>query len=362
MLGSKRNKPFIFEGLEAEKYKQMRNKWFRLAVVSVFLPFLFAIAVSYYTNTFDLLGLFGNGEILLSLFSLTTPMLLDLFEMKSKEDEYLSWAFFFCAILVCFQVLLYCLTRIEISEKKEMKSIVVSVIMLITSWLCCGISIKAMFLHSIMDEKVKDDIRVVYKRCETEINKEKNAEFTLEINKKIGFSKFDLKDYTKELLRELLKIYPEAIFNVSIRLLKSADIEKPEESTLFTWFGFPPQMQDEQNLYTIKHNTAFKSLIENNGKFFFVSDLKKYSALKSYENESKNYIRKYNTTMVFPIRKKGTDKKYDIIGFLCVDSPQNLKNVKKNERVISLVETAASVIYDFLKQNKDEQEIFSLEQ
>ena len=152
MPGNRRNKRFIFEGMEAEQYKQMRNKWIRLAVVSVFLPLLFATVVSYYNNTFDLLALFGNGEILLSLFSLTIPMLFDLFEMKSKKDEYLSWAFFFCAILVCFQILLYCLTRIDFSEKKEIKSIIVSVIMLMASWLCCGYSIKAMFQHSIMDE------------------------------------------------------------------------------------------------------------------------------------------------------------------------------------------------------------------
>ena len=149
---SKRNKPLIFEGLEAEQYKQMRNKWIRLAVVSVLLPFLFAVVVSYYTNTFNLLALFGNGEILLSLFSLTIPMLFDLFEMKSKQDEYLSWAFFSCAILVCFQILLYCLTRIDHSSKKEIKSIIVSVIMLIASWICCGYSIKVMFQHSIMDK------------------------------------------------------------------------------------------------------------------------------------------------------------------------------------------------------------------
>lgn len=151
-----RSKPFIFEGLAAEQYKQMRNKWIRLAVVSVFLPFIFAAVVSYYNNTFDLLTLFGNGEILLSLFSLTIPMLFDLFEMKNKNDEYLSWAFFFCAILVCFQILLYCLTRIDNSEKKEIKSIIVSVIMLIASWLCCGYSIKAMFQHSILGEGGED--------------------------------------------------------------------------------------------------------------------------------------------------------------------------------------------------------------
>lgn len=81
-----------------------------------------------------------------------------------------------------------------------------------------------------------------------------------------------------------------------------------------------------------------------------------------YKNENQSYIQKYNTTIVYPIRKKGKDKKYDTIGFLCVDSPQKLNNVKKNEKVLSLVETAASIIYDFLSQNKDKQEILSIKQ
>lgn len=190
----------------------------------------------------------------------------------------------------------------------------------------------------------------------------KKIELTLETSEKIDFSQFNVEDYTKKLLEKINKIYPKAIFNVSIKLVKSVDIEKPEESILYTWFRFPQQMQGEQNLYTIKNNTDFRALTENNGKFFFVSDLKKYSAFYNYKNESQNYLQRYNTTMVFPIRKKGKDKKYDIIGFLCVDSPQRLNNVRKNEKVINLVETAASVIYDFLDQNKDKQEIFSIKQ
>lgn len=227
-------------------------------------------------------------------------------------------------------------------------SIIISIIALSFSLL----SIIPMMVRNVRD----------YKEFKLDFNKIKNMELILEAHEKIDFSQFNLEDYTKELLEKISKIYPKAIFNVSIKLVKSVDIEKPEESILFTWFRFPPQMQDEQNLYTIKNNTDFRSLTENNGKFFFVSDLKKYSALNYYKNESKNYLQRYNTTMVFPIRKKGKDKKYDVIGFLCVDSPQRLNNVKKNEKVISLFETAASVIYDFLKQNKDKQEIFSIKQ
>lgn len=201
-----------------------------------------------------------------------------------------------------------------------------------------------------------------YKEIKLNFNIIKKMELTLETSEKIDFSQFNVENYTKELLEKINKIYPKAIFNVSIKLVKSVDIENPKESILYTWFRFPQQMQSDQNLYTIKNNTDFSSLMENNSKFFFVSDLKKYSAFEIYKNENRNYLQRYNTTMVFPIRKKGKDKKYDIIGFLCVDSPQRLNNVKKNEKVISLVKMAASVIYDFLDQNKDKQEIFSIKQ
>ena len=190
----------------------------------------------------------------------------------------------------------------------------------------------------------------------------KDIKLILETSEKIDLGQFDIEDYSKELIEKISKIYPNAIFSLSIKLVKNVDKEKPEESKIFTWFRFPQQGQREENLYTIKNNTDFYTLIEECGKFFFVSDLKKYSALVDYKNENQSYIQKYNTTIVYPIRKKGKDKKYDTIGFLCVDSPQKLNNVKKNEKVLSLVETAASIIYDFLSQNKDKQEILSIKQ
>lgn len=227
-------------------------------------------------------------------------------------------------------------------------SIIISIIVLCFSFL----SIISMIVRNVRD----------YKELEIHFNIIKNIELTLETREKIDFSQFNLEDYTRELLEKINKIYPKAIFNVSIKLVKSVDIEKPEESVIYTWYRFPQQMQVEKNLYTIKNNTDFSALIENKSKFFFVSDLKKYSALNGYKNESKNYLKHYTTTMVFPIRRKEKDKKYDIIGFLCLDSSQTLNNVKKNQKVISLCKTAASVYYDFLKQNKDNQEIFSIKQ
>lgn len=150
LAGGKKNKAVVYEGQAAEQYKHMKNKWIRLAVVGTGLPFLISSLVALFGNTFNFMGLFTNGEIILSLFSLNLPLAFDLFEIKKKNDEYLSWAFWGCIIVVCFQLVLYCLVKITASEKGVVASVVVSIVMMISSWICCVCSIKAMFQHSIV--------------------------------------------------------------------------------------------------------------------------------------------------------------------------------------------------------------------
>jgi len=151
LASGKKNKAVVYEGQAAEQYKHMKNKWIRLAVVGTGLPFLISSLVALFGNTFNFMGPFTNGEIILSLFSLNLPLAFDLFEIKRKNDEYLSWAFWGCIIVVCFQLVLYCLVKITASEKGVVVSVVVSIVMMISSWICCACSIKAMFQHSIID-------------------------------------------------------------------------------------------------------------------------------------------------------------------------------------------------------------------
>ncbi len=148
----KKNKPVVYEGQAAEQYKHMKNKWIRLAVVGTGLPFLISSLVVLFSDSSNFMGLFTNGEIILSLFSLNLPLAIDLFEIKKKNDEYLSWAFWGCIIVVCFQLVLYCLVKMTATEKGVVASVVVSVVMMISSWICCACSIKAMFRHSTMDK------------------------------------------------------------------------------------------------------------------------------------------------------------------------------------------------------------------
>ena len=110
-MSNRKSKPEIFEGVRAEEYKKLRNKWIRLAVVGTGLPFILGILISIFNDTFSILELFGNGEIILLLFSLNLPMAFDLFDIKHCDDETLSWAFWLCVIIICLQIALYCLIR-----------------------------------------------------------------------------------------------------------------------------------------------------------------------------------------------------------------------------------------------------------
>lgn len=142
------NKPLIFEGIENERYKASKNKWIRLTIVSTLLPLLLTALISWYNGKFELIKLFGQGEIILSLFSLTVPLMFDLFEIKKNDDKYISRAFFLCIILVILQIVFYSLMRVDNSDKHLLKSFLTSIPFVFASWLCCLYSIKAIANYS----------------------------------------------------------------------------------------------------------------------------------------------------------------------------------------------------------------------
>ena len=86
LVSNRKSKPEIFEGVRAEEYKKLRNKWIRLAVVGTGLPFILGILISIFNDTFSILDLFGNGEIILLLFSLNLPMSCLLYTSDSADE------------------------------------------------------------------------------------------------------------------------------------------------------------------------------------------------------------------------------------------------------------------------------------
>lgn len=151
-MSAGRRAPIVFEGVRAEEYKKVRNKWIRLAIVGTGVPFVLGILVGIFDDTFSFIDLFGKGEIILLLFSLNLPMAFDLFDMKKREDEKLSWAFWGCVIIICLQSAIYCLIRMGDSQNNALKSVIFSIIMAVASWIECGASIRIMFQHNNADE------------------------------------------------------------------------------------------------------------------------------------------------------------------------------------------------------------------
>ena len=141
---------FVFEGPRAEEYKRTKNKWIRLAFAGSILPVVIGIITSIFNDTFRLLDFFGDGELILSLFTLNLPMTFDLFEIKHKDDEKLSWAFWLCVVVIIAQVVLYSsIKSAQPNNDVKIKSVVASVAMIFVSIGTCFVSLKVLFYHTI---------------------------------------------------------------------------------------------------------------------------------------------------------------------------------------------------------------------
>lgn len=186
----------------------------------------------------------------------------------------------------------------------------------------------------------------------------KKMEFEHDLMNSID-SKSDSIDIYLKLTKNMVnEIYPDNAFIVSIKLISKSNAENPLESEVITLASYPDSRNIEP-VYKIKNNTDFSTIIGDNNEYFFVSDLKEYSVLKNYINESNNYIECYNTSIVFPIQK-GNKNSEDIIGFLCVTSPQRLNDVKKNKMLMDIIKSAATIAYKYLTENKLRQEVISI--
>lgn len=147
-------------------------------------------------------------------------------------------------------------------------------------------------------------------------------------------------------------MYPESNPYVSVKLIIKSNKKELSEKSVAT-IRFYPEKRDSL-IYKIQDNTDFSSIVKNNSRYFFVSDLKKYSALNTYKNSANDYIQKYNTSIVCPIQKDKRNAE-DIIGFLCVDSKQKFENVKKNKEIIEFIISTASRLYEYINTYKKEE-------
>lgn len=148
----------------------------------------------------------------------------------------------------------------------------------------------------------------------------------------------DLKHHLQTLYDCIEKLYPSSNAEISIHILKK-DTQKLEDSIVEHWVSLPSSTKHK---YTVKNNTDFNSLLVDENKYFFVSDLNEYELKREYINENPNY-NKWQTTIAFPIRNSKIGDS-EIIGFLCVVSPEKFNDVRKNKKIISLFSKTSGLL------------------
>ncbi len=143
-----KKKTIRFEGNTSKRYKNIKTKWILLTSISSALPLFLTCFIGWYNGKPVLFELFGQGEVILSLFSLTVPLVFDLFEIKNKNDIDLIKALCFCIALIIFQTVSYSTIRCDTSLFHLIKGFLISIPFIIASWFCCIFSIKVISKHS----------------------------------------------------------------------------------------------------------------------------------------------------------------------------------------------------------------------
>lgn len=120
---SKLNKGTFYRGSQYQLYIQRRNKWIRLAIAGTLIPIISSLWISTVVDTVGILELLGNGDVVLSLFALTLPMMFDILEEKRQADDYLSNAFLLCILVIVAQILSYFTIRLRVVGEKDATSL-----------------------------------------------------------------------------------------------------------------------------------------------------------------------------------------------------------------------------------------------
>lgn len=223
-------------------------------------------------------------------------------------------------------------------------TLIISVLTLLISAVSCLITIKQNYKEIQLKKETMQKIKIDLKLLEDEFREKKND---------------DIGIYLKRLSNMIKVIYPKSTTTISVKFIRKIDENNLLDSEVITWVTYPGQKYDVQEFNRIKENADIYSIVNGSREYFFVSDLKKYSALTPYLNSEQHFAQEYNTSIVVPIQKERKEKE-DIIGFLCINSPQRLGNVKKNKTLIDIIKTAASLFYDYLMENRLNQEAISI--
>lgn len=135
-----------------KEYRYERRVLFIITLLGSILPLGMSCIVGYHNGGFSFTEMLLNGDIVLSLYTLTVPSIINVFSVKIDKDTKLINAFVIGIILFFSQTVFYILVRYETAEKFWL-IIIVTIIFIISTWVCCCNSLKVIILYKNNHEK-----------------------------------------------------------------------------------------------------------------------------------------------------------------------------------------------------------------
>lgn len=170
-----------------------------------------------------------------------------------------------------------------------------------------------------------------------------------------------IEDYLVLLNTKIKELYPDIALSIKVLLVKSLNESDPTQSKVYIRYAYPHQEKGCKAIYTIAKNTDFSAIVSQKNDFIFISDIKAYDTVSSvgYKTEDLSFKKQYNTTIVFPIRDEKPNGK-NVIGFVCIASPQKMNNTKKNKELMGFMDIAASGLSKLLRHMESQKVLSAL--
>lgn len=221
------------------------------------------------------------------------------------------------------------------------------------------------FLHCKLIHKIRNNI------VELELLTNKLYKFAKEGNmdaisecysKELTILKNNLKEYIDS-LSLYLKKYRNSEISVCIKIFKERDRNRDEflseELISLVRSSNTERFRSNKERTFVGQNTDFTNLCKGQMIFFGSSNLHKINESGQYINDSKNWKEnKYTSTLVTPIRYYNNDSdnnnkniKSDVIGFLCIDSQDEIKEWENSDSFeLQIMAIFSDILYVYIKE------------
>lgn len=208
----------------------------------------------------------------------------------------------------------------------ETINIIISIITLISIFISIFTLIKTLFLNKNEYMTLKEKDTMINQNIKI-INKNSHDINILSKN----FDDYKLLLYWDSyyLYKSIKEIYPKNDFCVIIKEYYNKELK--------TIIKTGDNLFVDDNQQIIEDNTDLNSIINDGYSYYFVTDLSTFSFVnKKYKNDEAGWVYKYNTSIIFPIKKQNEDS--EIIGLICIYAKQSLTKKKNNDKIIKLLE------------------------